>query len=63
MHLSDYVEPLGKATFVLVWITALTGLNQWKLHWVRLKPAWHYGFAVATLIAAALHAVSVILSD
>lgn len=63
MHLSELVEPLGKLTYALLWITALTGLNQWKLHWVRLRPVWHYGFAIAVLAVATLHASAIVLSD
>lgn len=59
---SSIVEPLGMATFTLLWITALLGLNQWKLHLVRIRPGWHYSFAILALISAAAHLIAIKLS-
>jgi len=50
------------ATYSLVWITALLGLNQWKLHLVRLRPAWHYAFAALALASATAHVIAINLS-
>ncbi|HPQ81472.1 MAG TPA: hypothetical protein PLZ86_07085 [bacterium] len=62
MEIYSFVKPLGMATYSLVWITALLGLNQWKLHLVRLRPAWHYAFAALALASATAHVIAINLS-
>jgi len=62
MDISSLVEPLGMATYSLIWITALLGFNQWKLHWVRIKPGWHYASAIAALLSATAHLTMIKLS-
>ena len=55
MELYKIIKPLGITTYVLLFLTIVSGMLRWKLN-------YHKRLAITTLLVASIHTLIVILS-
>jgi hypothetical protein len=62
-RLHAYIQPVGIATYLSLWITFLLGLLKFKFRAQRIDMRWHYGVAILTVVLATAHLVLVELVE